>query len=133
MFRVVIRPSFRFIPQKPIFPHASLISSFSISQSRYKQDEADDFNKDPDAPPRLFVIQPRFRPDSLLNIKLDEALNLANSLEQQRHWYDDHKSSYKLSTPHIVVQNPAYRSTHAGLLNLFISIGVKLIVVSVLS
>ncbi|KAK1439046.1 hypothetical protein QVD17_04861 [Tagetes erecta] len=114
MFRVInrTRPSFSFIPQTP----TQIIPSFSNSHSRYKHDEADadEFNNnDPDAPPRLLVVQPRFRPDSLLKIKLDEALNLANSLEQHRDWYDDPKFSENESPPHIVVQNPAYRSTHA--------------------
>nr|GFB04802.1 GTP-binding protein At3g49725, chloroplastic [Tanacetum cinerariifolium] len=42
-----------------------------------------------------------------------EALNLANSLEQQRDgFYDTHFEDKELP-PHIVVQNPAYRVTRA--------------------
>ncbi|KAF4351816.1 hypothetical protein F8388_005094 [Cannabis sativa] len=41
-------------------------------------------NRDPESPPKLFVVQPRMRPDSMLQAKLNEALCLANSLEEQR-------------------------------------------------
>ncbi|KAI3712992.1 hypothetical protein L1987_71562 [Smallanthus sonchifolius] len=113
MFSVIYRTrtSLKLIPQtltqNPIFPQPS--------QSRHKHDEpdADEFIKHPDASPRLFVVQPRFRPDAVLKIKLDEALNLANSLEEQRDGYDSPLFSDKELPPHVVVQNPAYRSTRA--------------------
>ncbi|KAL4568806.1 hypothetical protein LXL04_024422 [Taraxacum kok-saghyz] len=116
-----IRASFRFIPQtlaqQSIFPPASHIplSSFPNSQVRHTHEEADgdEYNKDPDSPPRLFVVQPRFRPDAILKTKLDEALNLANSLEEQRDGYYGTDFSKKEIPPHIVVQNPAYRTIRA--------------------
>ncbi|KAK9052511.1 hypothetical protein SSX86_029140 [Deinandra increscens subsp. villosa] len=120
MFRIVHRTrrgSIRFTPQLALAHTPHLFpDSFANSQSRYKHEEADAdelFNKHPDAPPRLFVVQPRFRPDSLLKIKLDEALNLANSLEEQRDEFYESQFSEKESLPHLVVQNPAYRSTRA--------------------
>ncbi|KAK9052512.1 hypothetical protein SSX86_029141 [Deinandra increscens subsp. villosa] len=120
MFRVVHRTrrgSIRSTPQLALAHTPPLFSdSFANSQSRYKHEEADAdefINKHPDAPPRLFVVQPRFRPDSLLKIKLDEALNLANSLEEQRDEFYESQFPEKESLPHLVVQNPAYRSTRA--------------------
>lgn len=121
MFRTVyrIRASFQFTPrtltQKSIFPATSILPSYYSLFSTHKHEEtdADEFNKDPDAPPRLFVVQPRFRPDALLKTKLDEALNLANSLEEQRDGYYRSDFSKKEPPPHIVVQNPAYRITRA--------------------
>ncbi|KAI3813420.1 hypothetical protein L1987_18142 [Smallanthus sonchifolius] len=125
MFSVIYRTrtSLKLIPQtltqNPIFNQPPITPSFSNpfanSQSRHKHDDpdADKFIKHPDASPRLFVIQPRFRPDAILKIKLDEALNLANSLEEQRDGYDSPLFSDKESPPHVVVQNPAYRSTRA--------------------
>ncbi|XP_076923546.1 GTP-binding protein At3g49725, chloroplastic-like [Bidens hawaiensis] len=93
MFRASI--SRRLITQK------SITINPWLSQSRRKHDQ-------PDAP-RLFVVQPRFRPDNVLKVKLDEALNLANSLQQQR----DGFYATQESPPHVVVQNPAYRITRA--------------------
>ncbi|KAI7747194.1 hypothetical protein M8C21_029555 [Ambrosia artemisiifolia] len=109
MFSIIInrtRPSTRFIPQT---------FTLQSTPSRHKTTSADpdEPNTDPDAPPKLFVVQPRFRPDSLLKIKLDEALNLANSLEEQRDGYYSTQFSDKDSPPHVVVQNPAYRITRA--------------------
>lgn len=92
--------------QKTIFS----ITPYTL-QSRTKHNEPN--TNDPNTHPRLLVVQPRFRPDSLLKTKLDEALNLANSLEQQRDgFYDTHFEDKELP-PHIVVQNPAYRVTRA--------------------
>lgn len=116
-----IRASFRFIPQtlaqKSIFPPLSITPSspFPNSQIRHTHEDAgaDEYNKDLDSPPRLFVVQPRFRPDAILKTKLDEALNLANSLEEQRDGYYGSDFSKKESPPHLVVQNPAYRSIRA--------------------
>ena len=81
------------------------------SRTKHNEPNTNESNKHT----RLLVVQPRFRPDSLLKTKLDEALNLANSLEQQRDGiYDTHFEDKELP-PHIVVQNPAYRVTRAGL------------------
>ncbi|XP_076913330.1 GTP-binding protein At3g49725, chloroplastic-like [Bidens hawaiensis] len=88
--------------------------SLSISRHKHDQPDADATqHPDADAPQRLFVVQPRFRPDNVLKVKLDEALNLANSLEQQRDGFYDTQFSHKESPPHVVVQNPAYRITRA--------------------
>ncbi|XP_071693728.1 GTP-binding protein At3g49725, chloroplastic-like [Rutidosis leptorrhynchoides] len=51
--------------------------------------------------------------DSVLKPKLDEALNLANSLEEQRDGFYDSDFSKKELPPHLVVQNPASRITRA--------------------
>ncbi|XP_024975630.1 GTP-binding protein At3g49725, chloroplastic isoform X3 [Cynara cardunculus var. scolymus] len=122
MFRAAyqIRASFRYVAQtlsgKTNLSSTSVIPSlFTNLQARHKHEEADadEFNKDPGGPPRLFVVQPRFRPDAILKIKLDEALNLANSLEEQRDGYYDTDFAKKELPPHLVVQNPAYRITRA--------------------
>ncbi|KAJ9564184.1 hypothetical protein OSB04_000150 [Centaurea solstitialis] len=124
MFRAVfqIRSSFRFVAQtftgKTNLSATSVIPSlFTNLQARHKHEEAeadaDEFDKDPNGPPRLFVVQPRFRPDAILKIKLDEALNLANSLEEQRDGYYATTFAEKELPPHLVVQNPAYRITRA--------------------
>ncbi|MQL79471.1 hypothetical protein Taro_011919 [Colocasia esculenta] len=70
-------------------------------------------NKDPERSPRLFVVQPRLRPDSLLDWKLSEALNLANSLEEQRDGFYAEEFADKEPPPHVVVQNPLSRSLRA--------------------
>uniref|UniRef100_A0A1D1YXI9 GTP-binding protein At3g49725, chloroplastic n=1 Tax=Anthurium amnicola TaxID=1678845 RepID=A0A1D1YXI9_9ARAE len=64
-------------------------------------------------PPRLFVVQPRLRPDSVLHSKLSEALNLANSLEDQRDGFYAEEFEDKELPPHIIVQNPLARSLRA--------------------
>ncbi|KAK6923923.1 GTP binding domain [Dillenia turbinata] len=106
-------PTFRFLPNDSLSPF-SLILSSSFSQSRSRnEDEYNDvslFNRDPESPPRLFVVQPRIRPDKLLQAKLSEALNLANSLEEQRDGFFDTDFFDKQLPPHLVVQNPAVRS-----------------------
>ncbi|KAF4402099.1 hypothetical protein G4B88_017611 [Cannabis sativa] len=73
-------------------------------------------NRDPESPPKLFVVQPRMRPDSMLQAKLNEALCLANSLEEQRDGYFDTDFFDKEIPSHIVVQNPSARGhkTRAG-------------------
>ncbi|RRT65588.1 hypothetical protein B296_00040438, partial [Ensete ventricosum] len=68
------------------------------------------FDRDPTRPPKLFVIQPRLRPDSLLHSKLTEALNLANSLEELRDGFFAEDYGSKEPPPHLVVQNPGARS-----------------------
>ncbi|KAL2485219.1 GTP-binding protein [Abeliophyllum distichum] len=73
----------------------------------------DELNRDPDGPLRIFVVQPRLRPDSLLKPKLHEALNLANSLDEQRDGFYDTEFLAKEMPPHLVVQNPTARSPRA--------------------
>ncbi|XP_078436019.1 GTP-binding protein, HflX [Wolffia australiana] len=89
----------------------------SKRKSAREEDNGDDLflvsNKDPDSPPRLFVVQPRIRPDTLLQSKLSEALNLANSLEQQRDGFYAEEFSEKKVPMHVVVQNPLIRSSRA--------------------
>ncbi|CAA7387723.1 unnamed protein product [Spirodela intermedia] len=91
-----------------------------FSSSRRKksdEDHGDDLflvsNRDPDSPPRLFVVQPRLRPDAMLRSKLSEALNLANSLEEQRDGLYAEEFGDKEVLPHIVVQNPLARHLRA--------------------
>ncbi|XP_057784400.1 GTP-binding protein At3g49725, chloroplastic [Salvia miltiorrhiza] len=81
-----------------------------FSNSNQNQDET---YRDPDAPPRLFVVQPRLRPQTHLKVKLEEALCLADSLEQQRDEFSDMKFPDKEMPPHLVVQNPAAKSPRA--------------------
>lgn len=92
--------------------HNSLSSPFSHlpTRQRHRGVNSEEDNRDPDCPPKLFVVQPRLRPDTLLNSKLAEALNLANSLEDEREGisYTD-----KELPSHVVVQNPAARSPRA--------------------
>ncbi|KAL3844939.1 hypothetical protein ACJIZ3_002342 [Penstemon smallii] len=94
-----------------------LVSNFSSSQilqKKQRNDNSDDeFNRDPDCPPRLFVVQPRIRPETRLKSKLEEALNLANSLEQQRDGFYATEFLDKETPPHLVVQNPVAKSPHA--------------------
>lgn len=114
-------------PINPISPTLTSLSSsilfspFSHSSRQKKLDEDDSSGdddrfvvyKDPKSPPRLFVVQPRLRPETLMQAKLSEALNLANSLEEQR---DSDDFGSEETPPHLVVQNPAARSpkAHAG-------------------
>ncbi|KAF0910405.1 hypothetical protein E2562_001567 [Oryza meyeriana var. granulata] len=66
-------------------------------------------SRDPERPPRLLVVQPRLRPGSLLDSKLAEALNLANSLEEPRDGFYQGGFAAKGAPPHLVVQNPSSR------------------------
>ncbi|RWR77926.1 GTP-binding protein, chloroplastic [Cinnamomum micranthum f. kanehirae] len=114
-------------PINPISPTLTSLSSsilfspFSHSSRQKKLDEDDSSGdddrfvvyKDPKSPPRLFVVQPRLRPDTLMQAKLSEALNLANSLEEQRDSDLDGDFGSEEMPPHLVVQNPAARSPKA--------------------
>ncbi|XP_041017024.1 GTP-binding protein At3g49725, chloroplastic [Juglans microcarpa x Juglans regia] len=107
-------------PPFPSTPQALSSPSFRILTSRYSysskqnKDEANDlvslFNRDTITPPKLFVVQPRLRPDTFLQAKLNEALCLANSLEEQRDGYFDTDFFEKALPPHVVVQNPAAKA-----------------------
>lgn len=99
-------------------------SSYSRSSSNHAsnssdkdKDERNDvvaiFNRDPDDPPRLFLVQPRLTPPVFLQAKLNEALCLANSLEEQRDGYFDTDFFDKDLPPHVVVQNPALKNGKA--------------------
>ncbi|KAG8384236.1 hypothetical protein BUALT_Bualt04G0096900 [Buddleja alternifolia] len=94
-------------------PFSSYFSTTPILHRKQIYQNDDEFNKDPDAPPKLFVIQPRIRPETYLKSKLEEALNLANSLEQQRDGFYATEFSDKEMPPHLVVQNPATKSPRA--------------------
>ncbi|KAM7520368.1 hypothetical protein LguiB_019330 [Lonicera macranthoides] len=90
-------PSFNLPNPNPLSPSSpsNLIFSSPFSSNR-----------------RLFVVQPRVRPETVLKLKLHEALNLANSLQDRPDdddYYDDEFSEKNL-TPHVVVQNPVARS-----------------------
>ncbi|GFP96318.1 GTP-binding protein at3g49725 chloroplastic [Phtheirospermum japonicum] len=100
-------------PQFP--PLSSYFSKSPILERKQLNRNDDEFNKDADAPPRLFVVQPRIRPEIRLRSKLEEALNLANSLEQQRDGFYETEFLDKEMPPHLVVQNPLARSTRADM------------------
>lgn len=94
----------------------TLSSPFSHSSKQNKEDSYDVvsvFNRDPTAPPKLFVVQPRLRSNAFLQAKLNEALCLANSLEEQRDGYFDTDFFDKEIPPHVVVQNPSARGARA--------------------
>lgn len=93
---------------------ASFSRTFSRSSKQDKEEKTREIvsliNRDPESPPQLFVVQPRLRPDTILQPKLNEALCLANSLEEQREGLFDTDFFDKGLPPHVVVQNPAARS-----------------------
>ncbi|XP_028082947.1 GTP-binding protein At3g49725, chloroplastic [Camellia sinensis] len=118
-FKLPIDPSHSSSSTTPSFPSISTLSlsspfSHSPLLQRHEVSRADDCNnRDPTSPPRLFVVQPRLRPQPFLQAKLDEALSLANSLEEQRDGFFDTELWDKELPPHVVVQNPAARSRHS--------------------
>ncbi|KAL7231619.1 hypothetical protein ACSBR2_009785 [Camellia fascicularis] len=116
-FKLPIDPSHSSSSTTPSFPSISTLSSpfpHSPLLQRHEVSPADDCNnRDPTSPPRLFVVQPRLRPQPILQAKLDEALSLANSLEEQRDGFFDTELWDKELPPRVVVQNPAARSRHS--------------------
>ncbi|KDP32120.1 hypothetical protein JCGZ_12581 [Jatropha curcas] len=103
-------------PESRILPPISIISSPYSSKEEKDKDNysvVSLYNRDPTSPPRLFVVQPRLRPDNFLQAKLNEALCLANSLEEQRDGFFDSDFFDKALPPYIVVQNPILRSSRA--------------------
>ncbi|GAV57682.1 MMR_HSR1 domain-containing protein [Cephalotus follicularis] len=89
-------------------PFPILYSPYSSSRHKDKDDRSDTLSllkRDPTTPPRLLLVQPRLRPGTLLQAKLNEALSLANSLEEQRDGYF-HSDVLEELPPHLVVQNP---------------------------
>ncbi|KAL6530006.1 hypothetical protein OROMI_028651 [Orobanche minor] len=99
------------LPQFP--PLSSSFSNSPVLERKQLNPNDDESNQDADAPPRLFVIQPRIRPELRLKAKLEEALNLANSLEQRRDGFYETEFLDKEMPPHLVVQNPMARSPRA--------------------
>lgn len=91
-------------------PHFRYISNSPALLLNQNQDET---FRVPDAPPRLLVVQPRIRPEARLKAKLEEALNLANSLEQQRDGVLPRNTAAQGMPPHVIVQNPAAKSPRA--------------------
>ncbi|KAJ0253720.1 GTP-binding protein [Hirschfeldia incana] len=69
------------------------------------------YPKDPSSTPKLFLVQPRLTPPKFLQAKLNEALCLANSLEEQRYGYFESDFFDKELPSHVVVQNPIARSS----------------------
>lgn len=91
-------------------------SPYSQSSKQKKEDKSESvslFNRDPSSPPNLFVVQPRLRPDTFLQAKLNEALCLANSLEEQRDGFFETDFFDKDLPPHIIVQNPSMKGHKA--------------------
>ncbi|XP_065874082.1 GTP-binding protein At3g49725, chloroplastic [Euphorbia lathyris] len=109
------------INQSPFLSSNFILPSYFSSKQRINdgnedkdgQDVVSLFNRDPNSSPQLFVVQPRLRPDAFLQSKLNEALCLANSLEEQRDAYFQSDFFDKALPPHIVVQNPIFRSSKA--------------------
>lgn len=96
-------------------------SPFSSKRHAPKTSEVEDeprskdsvllYPKDPSSAPKLFLVQPRLAPPKILQAKLNEALCLANSLEEQRYGYFESDFFDKELPPHVVVQNPVRRSS----------------------
>lgn len=114
--------SHKLLPSSSLFISSPIPSQFhrllSYSPILQRQhvdgnNNGDELNSDPYAPPKLFVVQPRIKPQANLKNKLEEALNLANSLEQQRDGFYDTEFLDKKMPPHVVVQNPVARAPRA--------------------
>ncbi|PON32392.1 GTPase [Parasponia andersonii] len=99
----------RILSAPPIWVPSAPYSQDSNGEKEDRYELVSLFNRDPTSPPRLFVVQPRLRPDAFLQAKLNEALCLANSLEEQRDGYFDIDFFDKEIPSHIVVQNPSVR------------------------
>ncbi|GAB2282733.1 hypothetical protein Dimus_017272 [Dionaea muscipula] len=95
----------------PIRIFSAAFSHTSSLHGRRGASKGEELNGDlNNGPPKLFVVQPRLRPQALLQAKLNEALNLANSLEEQRDGYFETEFSEKELPPHVLVHNPHSRS-----------------------
>ncbi|CAA7055959.1 unnamed protein product [Microthlaspi erraticum] len=106
-------------PLSSPFTFRVLSSPFSSKRHAPKASEGEEppikdsvllYPKDPSSTPKLFLIQPRLAPPKFLQAKLNEALCLANSLEEQRFGYFESDFYDKELPPHVVVQNPVARS-----------------------
>ncbi|KAH9313919.1 hypothetical protein KI387_022546 [Taxus chinensis] len=121
-------PTHPTLPKSPAKPHLGHSNDVGIlippskhtvfnTQLRNLSSERDDdesefyYNRDTKEPPKLFVVQPRVRPDYVLQAKLLEAINLADSLEEQREEGCGSKIYERKRTPHLLVQNPGTKST----------------------
>ncbi|KAH1082506.1 hypothetical protein J1N35_022267 [Gossypium stocksii] len=94
-------------------PFSILSSSYSTLNKGSEDNQSTAgsvFSREPSDPPRLFVVQPRLCPATFLQAKLNEALCLANSLEEQRDGYFHSDFFDKELPPHVVVQNPSLKS-----------------------
>ncbi|XP_061342791.1 GTP-binding protein At3g49725, chloroplastic [Gastrolobium bilobum] len=78
----------------------------SPSPSPYSTNQGD---PQPATSPKLLVVQPRLRPEKFLQAKLNEAMCLANSLEEQRDGYFHTDFFDKGLPPHLLVQNPSIK------------------------
>lgn len=115
------RTQLRSITRTLTFPISLHSYPYSSSKRQTKNSKDKDdlhdvvslFNRDPDDPPRLFLVQPRLKPPTFFQAKLNEALCLANSLEEQRDGYFDTDFFDKELPPHVVVQNPSLKSGKA--------------------
>ncbi|TXG59976.1 hypothetical protein EZV62_014549 [Acer yangbiense] len=136
MFRSIslTRTHFSSCTKTLTFPFHILSSPYSVSSEHQQINDDNDgsyiaiplFNRDPTDPPRLFLVQPRLKPPTFMQAKLNEALCLANSLEEQRDGYFDTDFFEKELPPHVVVQNPSRKSakTRAGSCGSGISLNV---------
>ncbi|CAL0322864.1 unnamed protein product [Lupinus luteus] len=92
-------------------PSRRITSLSPYSNNSHRNHEPHDTTSfsDTTQPPKLFVVQPRLRPEKYLQAKLNEAMCLANSLEEQRdgEFYTDFFD--KELPPHILVQNPSVK------------------------
>ncbi|KAK2656750.1 hypothetical protein Ddye_009802 [Dipteronia dyeriana] len=120
MFRSIYltRTRFSSFTKTLISPFQFLSSPYSVSSEHQQINNDNDgsyvaiplYNRDPTDPPRLFLVQPRLKPPTFMQAKLNEALCLANSLEEQRDGYFDTDFFEKELPPHVVVQNPSRKS-----------------------
>lgn len=107
-------------PPSSSFTFRVLSSPFSSKRHTPKASEEEEpppkdsvllYPKDPSSTPKLFLVQPRLAPPKFLQAKLNEALCLANSLEEQRYGYFESDFFDKELPSHVVVQNPVARSS----------------------
>lgn len=93
-------------------PNSSILTTlFKNLSSLSSKDDEFCYNRDTKEPPKLFVVQPRVRPENVLQAKLLEALKLADSLEEQREEGGHSQNDEMEQAPYLVVQNPGTRST----------------------
>ncbi|KAL8143363.1 LOW QUALITY PROTEIN: hypothetical protein V2J09_016395 [Rumex salicifolius] len=97
----------------PLLRSAFSSSPFINTHPLLRRNEESSADSTENDSPKLFVVQPRLRPDSLLNSSLSEALNLANSLDEQRDGFFSTDFALKTFPPHVVVQNPLASSSKA--------------------
>ncbi|KAB2058263.1 hypothetical protein ES319_A11G223500v1 [Gossypium barbadense] len=108
--RSSLRSRSQLAPSSPFSILSSSYSTFNKGSEDNQSAAGSVFSRYPSDPPRLFVVQPRLRPATFLQAKLNEALCLANSLEEQRDGYFHSDFFDKELPPHVVVQNPSLKS-----------------------